>query len=53
MDEPQRSVKHVNLPIPADLHAQLVRLADQEGRSLRKQIVWMLERQLEQQETCS
>jgi predicted HicB family RNase H-like nuclease len=50
MEKSPQPVKHVNLPIPADLHARLVTLAAQEGRSLRKQIIWMLEQQLRQVE---
>jgi predicted HicB family RNase H-like nuclease len=50
METSHQPDKHVNVPMPADLHARLVALAHQEGRSLRKQIVWMLQRQLEQQE---
>lgn len=43
--------KHVNLPIPSDLHEALTELATREGRSLRKQIVWMLKRQMDQEDT--
>ncbi len=48
MTEQDTDRKRFSLRVSPALHAQLVALAEDEHRSLNEQIVWMLERQLEQ-----
>ncbi len=50
MDRHDVSVKHVNIPIPSNLHEKLTEMASTQGRSVRKQILWMLKRQIDQED---
>ncbi len=48
MAEQDTTKKKFTLRLAANLHDKLAALAEREHRSLNEQILWMLERQLEQ-----
>ncbi|MBM3120473.1 MAG: hypothetical protein FJ006_13185 [Chloroflexi bacterium] len=39
----KKPYKSLNVPIPLELHGQLVEVAKREKRSLRQQILWLLQ----------
>lgn len=41
-------MKHVNLRLPDELHAELAEAARADERSLNSEIIWLLRRMLEQ-----
>jgi len=43
-----RATVHINLRLPADLHARLKTQAAHDRRSLNAEIVWLLDRSLTQ-----